>query len=729
MNKQAVGPMLFVLMVAAAVPAAGSTTYYVNGACGNDAWSGLSPDCAPTGGPKATIQAGIDAASDGDVVVVAPSVYYEKIDFLGKALALQSSDGPEATVIDAERTGRVVTCGSGEASGTLLEGFTIANGYLPSDSGTAAGIYIAAGHPTVRNCIVRDNEAANSAAMRVALGSSPLIDGCTFTDNKAIDGCVTTAYSHPIFKDCLFYDNDGGFGPGALTIAFNDGIPVMAVNCRIIGNISGALSGGAVDGGDTVWVNCVFADNDSGGLTPGALSTVGSPTVINCTFSDNTGTALFNNDYPDDLAVFNSILWDNSGGAVSGGGAVIRYSDVQGGWSGSGNINADPLFVQAGVGDVRLSFGSPCVNAGDNGALPPDDLDLDGDGNTSEPIPIDLDANDRIQGGVVDMGAYEGEFEPLPPAQHASGLDQGESVILIPDGGDLDPLASAAVLVRNVSGPDNATFVVTQMDWDPHPGAGGYSELSSVLDFETSLADGEFWATFFVPFDADDLDGGYPLEPDLTCFDPAVGNWSLAVAANTAPSPGYGTQYGDRITSGPGQGWGTTGHLGDYGVYWEPIIQQGFVWAKVDHAGAFGVGVVYCPADCRQTPDGVVGVGDFLAMLATWGGRAGGGPCDLDANGLVDVADFPLLLGAWGPCPQNAVPPREGWTHVRRERGARAATASLRTADLDGNGVVGRSDLLILHDAWGPCAGCPADIDGDGAVGVADLLALTAAWN
>jgi hypothetical protein len=727
MKKQAVGPLAFALTIALAAPAAGGTTYFVDGACGDDAWSGLSPDCSAPNGPKATIQAAIDVTFHGDVVIVAPSVYPERIDFVGKAIAVQSAEGPEVTVIDAERTGRVVQCGSDAAPGTLLEGFTIANGYLRVDgSGTGAGIYIAAGNPTLRNCIVRDNEADNAAAMRTASGSSPFVDGCSFIDNLATDGCVTTVNSHPIFKDCLFEDNDGGYGGAALVIAYNDGTPPLVINCRFTGNRTGGM-GTVVDGGDTLFVNCVFSDNVPGGLAPGALVTVEYPTVINCTFSDNSGYGIYTDHNPDGLTAHNSILWGNSLGSIGGFGAFVYSSDVEGGWPGAGNIDADPLFVQAGMHDVRLAFGSPCINAGNNAALPPDVLDLDGDGNTTEPIPIDPSGAARIQEGVVDMGAYEGGFEPMPPAEGAMNLDQGGFVILIPGGGQLNPMTSAGAVVYNTSGPDNATFVLTQLDGDVHPGAGGFSELSAVLNTETSLADGEFLATLFIPFGADDLGGvGDPLNVNLTYYDPIAGNWALAVAANTAPSPGFLTQYGNRVVSGPGHGWGTTTELGDYGVYWNIVTEEGFVWANVDHSSDFGVGLALCPADCRQTPDGEVGMSDVLALLATWGAAAGGGPCDVDFNGVIDVPDFLALLDAWGPCPLAAAPPPPDGTRLVRQRSAPAPAPSMRGADIDGNGVVEQRDLLILRDAWGPCVACPADFDGDGRVDVTDYLHLAA---
>jgi hypothetical protein len=49
-------------------------------------------------------------------------------------------------------------------------------------------------------------------------------------------------------------------------------------------------------------------------------------------------------------------------------------------------------------------------------------------------------------------------------------------------------------------------------------------------------------------------------------------------------------------------------------------------------------------------------------------------------------------------------------------------------ADLDGNGLVGGSDLGRLLGAWGPCTDCPADINGDGLVSGTDLGAMLGAW-
>ena len=132
--------------------------------------------------------------------------------------------------------------------------------------------------------------------------------------------------------------------------------------------------------------------------------------------------------------IANSILWHNQDGYGTGPSAqimyfsppVVTYSAVQGGWSGTGNISADPQFVgpidpvnaPTTAGDFRLLPTSPAIDAGDNSAVPVDLLDLDNDGNINEPLPYDLDGRARFfdhsqpdsgsgQPPLVDMGVYE----------------------------------------------------------------------------------------------------------------------------------------------------------------------------------------------------------------------------------------------------------------------------------------------------------------------------------
>ena len=84
---------------------------------------------------RPAIQIAIDAAVDGDDVLVAPGTYEENLDFLGKSITLESDGGAEVTLIDGEQAGTVVTCIDVAPGEAVLDGFTIRNGHTDGDGG------------------------------------------------------------------------------------------------------------------------------------------------------------------------------------------------------------------------------------------------------------------------------------------------------------------------------------------------------------------------------------------------------------------------------------------------------------------------------------------------------------------------------------------------------------------------------------------------------------------
>jgi hypothetical protein len=690
-------PGLAVIVVGALLPPAyGSTTFYVNGGCGHNAWTGLSPICTGPHGPKATIQAGIDAAASGDAVIVADGVYTgagnKGLDFEGRLITLRSADGPDSCVIDCEGSGRGFRFRSGETLDAVIQGFTITNGW----DQFGGAIRLEAVDATIIDCVFTNNMATiGSAIHQVSLvGSHNLVlTRCTFAGNRALSGGgAVFSYQDAITSgsllatDCVFTDNDGGEGPGAVGASHEES---AFINCFFSGNFARFVGGGIVDGSArSTLINCVLSRNEaviSGGVKIASMDAE----LVNCTVAGNVGGGV---GADSQLTATHCIVWGNDPWQFEHPASSVTYSDVEGGYAGIGNIDADPLFVQPGTDNVRLSIGSPCANAGSNAAVPPG-------------ITTDIDGNPRIQGGVVDMGAYEGESEAEEAADGTSDLDNGEVVILIPNGDTMDPLVNAAVMVVNTSGPDDATFVVTEYETDVYPDAAGYSELSCILSLDTSLEDGQYFATLFIPFGVEGLGPVELAQVNLTRYDPEAGNWSLVVTGNTADSPGHGGPVGDRVLSLEGGDWGMTNELGDYGVYWDPALRRGCAWAHVDVAQDFGLGMALCPADCLQTPDGTVDVVDFLALLARWGDASVGGPCDIDHDGVVGLADFFELLAVWGSCPAAGMAAERPPAHP----GARAEFKALRAS-------------------WGPCDGCGADLNGDGVVGVRDMLTVLASW-
>ncbi|MCH7871670.1 MAG: hypothetical protein IID33_08200 [Planctomycetes bacterium] len=127
-----------------------------------------------------------------------------------------------------------------------------------------------------------------------------------------------------------------------------------------------------------------------------------SPTMINCTFSGNAapvGGGIYNVGAGSNPTITNCILWSDGPEEivdVDGAQTTVRFSDVQGGWPGQGNIDANPLF---GDPAGRLAPGSPCIDTGDPAMQPPGGRDLDG--------------NMRVWNARVDMGAYEFGLHPF----------------------------------------------------------------------------------------------------------------------------------------------------------------------------------------------------------------------------------------------------------------------------------------------------------------------------
>ena len=101
-----------------------------------------------------TIQEAIDAASQGDTVIAAAGTYVERIDFLGKAIAVTSSAGSETTVIDGSKMGSVVTMKTGEGPDSIITGFTITNGKAEE----GGGIFCESSSPTIRDNVITLND-------------------------------------------------------------------------------------------------------------------------------------------------------------------------------------------------------------------------------------------------------------------------------------------------------------------------------------------------------------------------------------------------------------------------------------------------------------------------------------------------------------------------------------------------------------------------------------------
>lgn len=380
--------------------------------------------------PGQSIQAAIDAAANLDHVVVHPGTYFEALAFKGNTIVVRSVAGPAATTIDAAGTmKRAVSFTSLETAATVLEGFTIRNGN--------GGILCQTSHPTIRGCVVRANSAGGRGGGLFVTGGSvtigPVVEDCVFEYNVAAEGGggVATQNKGLTIRRCVVRGNvaSGGAGGGGLFLQgsgtatvedlriednecpFNAGGGMTigpVANARVTvrrtlvqRNRAQSIGGIWVLSSNPVLSNCavdiesvVVAGNDGDGIVQAVHDTETKQflRVVNTTIHGN-GARGFHSWSPlvaSTASLRNSIVRHNGTLEVSGD-PVVTFSNVEGGYSGLGNFDVDPLFVDAPLGDFHLRYDSPCIDIGSDPA----------------PGPFDLDGDPRVTGAKVDFGADE----------------------------------------------------------------------------------------------------------------------------------------------------------------------------------------------------------------------------------------------------------------------------------------------------------------------------------
>jgi len=213
--------------------------------------------------------------------------------------------------------------------------------------------------------------------------------------------------------DCNIHDNSAFLLGGG--VHGNRCIGVVITSSTVNENTTSGNGGGiSIDGTGNSQPTCsihnsVIALNEAGSNGGGFHGSESTTVIVNCTIAGNDGGATGGGILLESMiatTVTNSILWDNmattSGPEISYAGTapVVTYSDVEGGFTGTGNINSNPNFD----GNYRLQCLSPCMNVGLDGAAISDGDDVDEDNNFSEKI--DRDLSQRIV-NTVDMGAFE----------------------------------------------------------------------------------------------------------------------------------------------------------------------------------------------------------------------------------------------------------------------------------------------------------------------------------
>lgn len=249
------------------------------------------------------IQLGIDAGSNGDVVLAAPGTYHETINFKGKALSVKSSGGAGVTTIDGNQTGSVVTFDSGEGANSVLTGFTLTNGYASATPG--GGINCVASSPMItKNIILGNSSTQRGGGISCCDYSSPIISNNTISGNTSWNsggGINCNNYSSPSILDNAIIGNTSNLAPfpdtfgggGISCIAFSS---PSIINNTITGNKCSFFDGGGIccitDASPTIAGNTISGNEAPNGQGGGIFS-YSLITITNNKVMDNLGIGIF----------------------------------------------------------------------------------------------------------------------------------------------------------------------------------------------------------------------------------------------------------------------------------------------------------------------------------------------------------------------------------------------------------------------------------------------------
>jgi len=323
--------------------------------------------------------------------------------------------------------------------------------------GPGGGLSMISSETSLDECTISDNVASTSGAGADFSNTIADISDCLIENNSStgwdgggvnFSGTEFTLYSSAILWNsanadgggfmidsnssgrisaCTFSGNDAHRGGGIFGRAL---ISLEIDNSIFSGNSAeqSGLNGG--DGGgcyleicpEVLYTNCMITDNlaaGTGARGGGFYLRDSDPELMNCTFSGNSAWAFFGDPFgggiycsDSDPYLTNCILWGDEPDEIYSTGSsspTVHYSDVQGDWPGTGNIDEDPLFLDPANGDYHLTDASPCMDAGTDDGAPMDDFEGDqrpvGDG-------WDMGADESTCDLTVELSGYPSDIQP-----------------------------------------------------------------------------------------------------------------------------------------------------------------------------------------------------------------------------------------------------------------------------------------------------------------------------
>jgi uncharacterized repeat protein (TIGR01451 family) len=346
--------------------------------------------------PCRTVQRAVDQAAAGDQVKVAEGTYTAILDAAPMAQAVegvQEANEADAAALDVAQVVRVG------------RSITLTGGYVTGDWITS--------QPDARPTILDAEGQLGRRVMVIETGAAPIIEGFHLRGGLVNDdgaGLYIAEGATPTVRLNLIYSNivSGSYGGGVYYGGGGD--PVLERN-EIYDNMATDVTGrgGGVyleSGAARIWSNLIY-DNATDGYGGGLYSFGGAPLIWHDTFYNNTASTFGGGGLyaaAGTVSVSNTIVVNNVGYGIRRGGSAVynlAYNDVwgnaPGGYylvvTGTHDIAENPRFAGVSGADLRLTFGSPCINAGDpNSSMPPDE---------------DYEGNARMLFDRHDIGAFE----------------------------------------------------------------------------------------------------------------------------------------------------------------------------------------------------------------------------------------------------------------------------------------------------------------------------------
>jgi uncharacterized protein (TIGR02145 family) len=334
--------------------------------------------------PFGTIQEGINAAQNGDVVCVLPGTYSgsgnKNLSPQGKSIVIQSLHGPSTSIIDCEQDGRGFLLNSGESMSTVIRGFSILNGKPLASPYGGSGIFVEDNSGVlITHCIFRSGQShLGESVPAIQFGDTEVsgpqsgVSQCVFENNLGggIGASKKSFYCH----ESIFRNNiQHSLGNGHVANPAQEWRNCIWMNNTNTGSILGLGHGKRVE-------NSLFISNESGsGVVYMGTNWSGMNTVDHCTFWNNT-SGYYSSGWYDHRGDVRSSIFADGGDArnhVSGNQSIINYySSIGPGLSGNNNQSGSVEFVNVDELDFTPTPNSIAIGAGEGGSNAGCDMSL-----------------------------------------------------------------------------------------------------------------------------------------------------------------------------------------------------------------------------------------------------------------------------------------------------------------------------------------------------------------